>query len=514
MGHERRDNFPSDNFPSIEPPRPTSRVLIRLGIAVGFVFTSIGRPIPNVARADIAIYTVPGTDLQMMLQGRVTYNPGGTATIKHPRGTLHFGARDIRVHKVPSPESIYARKLRTVTRSNDVDQFLELSKWALHNGMLDQAKSLLSQAWKVDSTHAQLRKLAGLMKYLNRTVSGNVELEKHARELIGGRDMKSDRSRHFTLLHDCDDVEDEVTRKTRAEMRIELLEKVYESYFLTFAMEGEFIKPPSESLVVVLFSQHADFLHMERRLGRSLKQVAGFYLPEENISVFYDSGTTPMYKQLSQLNAGLARAKTEAKRTRAPGAGELIRFANTIKLLVDIERESEDIKTVSHEAVHHLAGNTALFPRGKAFVRWTHEGLASFFESAKLARWNGVGTVDIDRIGYYRVLEGDPERGSLKFIVSDFGFVVETVLGNQMPAYGQAWALTHFLFNRRFDDLMKFYGAIAKMDPELEREKKGDELLRLFDESFGDRTTLELEWRRYMRTLKTDFERWAEEIKS
>tara|TARA_R110002073_G_scaffold229127_2_gene389953 strand:+ start:265 stop:1761 length:1497 start_codon:yes stop_codon:yes gene_type:complete len=468
-------------------------------------------------RADYTLYTLPGSDLSIMLEGSVTYNPGGTATHRHPRGSLYFNAKDIQVLKLPTNEAVFAKKLREATQSKDVDTMLETAKWALHNGLLDECKSLLSAAWKLDSSHAKIRKLAGLMYYLNRPVTNNSTIEANARELVGGKSMQLSRSKHFFLLHDGDNEKDPRTRKTRPEMRLELLEKVYESYFLTFAFEGLFLRPPTDPLAVVLFSQHADFMQMEKRLGMGLRQVAGFYLPKENISIFYDSGTTPMFQQLQKLNEMFDGMEKDIRRNRMQGGGELIRFANTIELLIDIERESEDVSVVSHEAVHQLAGNTDLFPSDGVFVRWVHEGLASFFESSKMARWSGVGVVDRDRIAYYRVLEGDPIRGGIEFIVSDLGFTIEGMLGNQLPAYGQAWALTHFLFHERFDQLIKFYREIQNIDIEVTDAEtlkaKAEKLVSTFDECFGDRTTLELEWRRYMRSLRTDMERLAEEIR-
>ncbi len=471
------------------------------------------------ARADYTIYTLPKTSLSLLVEGNVTYNPGGTISVRHPRGSLYFNAADVKVMKVPTRESVYGRKLAEATGKNSVDALLEVSKWALHNGMLKESKSLLSQAWKVDPNHAQLRKLAGLMQYLNRSVPDNSEIESKARELCGGKTMEKTRSKHFLLLHDKVTEKDETTRKTRTEMRLELLETVYESYFLTFAFEGLFLKPPSDPMPVVLFSNHADFMQLERRLEMQLRQVAGFYLPKENISIFYDSGTTPEFKQLERLNQELTVIKNEMKRTRVQGGGEIIRLANTIELLVDIQRESEDIQTVSHEAVHQLAGNTDLFPREGVFVRWVHEGLASFFESSKLARWSGVGVVDEQRIGYYRLLEPDPIRGGIEFIVSDLGFAIEGMLGTQLPAYGQAWSLTHFLFNERFDQLIKFYRELQKYPEEMKAtddesfRARAIKLVEIFDASFGDRTQLELEWRRYMRTLKTDTDELLEEMK-
>ena len=467
------------------------------------------------ARADYTLYTIPGTPLRLTLPGRVSYNPGGTATHRHPRGTLYFRTQDIKVLKSDTPKAIFGRRLVKVRDSNDVDGYLDLARWALHNGLLDESKSLLSAAWKVDSSHLRLRKLAGLMGYINRPVQPDPEGEQSARRLIGGQKMIASRSRHFLLLHDRYDEKDKVSRKTRAEMRLDLLEKVYESYFLTFAFEGLFLRPPTKPLFVVLFRDHENFMLLERRLEMSLKQTAGFYSPKENISIFYDSGTSPQFKQLMQLSQEMERMRDEAKRIRTAASGNLIRMAKTLELLVDIERESEDVSVVSHEAVHQLAANTDLFPRDGPFIRWVHEGLASFFESAKLAQWSGIGAVDLNRIGYYRILEPDPIRGSIEFIVSDLGFRFETVLGNQLPAYGQAWALTHFLFHRHFDKLIAYYRKLEEIPVEEIKDievlkKRSEQMIAIFDEVFGDRAALEIEWRRYMRSLKTDIERLAE----
>jgi hypothetical protein len=464
------------------------------------------------AQADYAIYQIPGTDAGLLLEGETNYNPGGTVTFRHPRGSLYFNARDLQVIKTPTRQTIFRRKSGKILSEKTVDNYIKLAQWALQHGMLKECKSLLSDAWKLDPTDEKIKKLAALMVHINRPVPNNSGSEAHVRNLIGGSRMEMSRSKHFALFHDAQSEKDAVTKMTRAEMRLELLEKVYESYFLTFALRGFYLRPPSEPLNAVLFSEHKDFLLMERRLEMGLKQIAGFYLPEENVSFFYDSGTTEIFLLLKQLTDKLDEMKEQAKRTRSPNAAHIIRFANTVSLLIDIEHESEDVATVSHEAVHQLAANTGLFPRDGVFIRWVHEGLASYFESSKLAVWSGVGVVDQNRISYYRALEGDPVRGSVEFIVSDLGFIVETALGDQLPAYGQAWALTHYLFTERFDELIQFYGKSRKISADTDPREKGTELVELFNECFGDRVTLELEWRRYMRTLKTDMEQLAEEL--
>lgn len=486
-----------------------ARSFVMSGVLVA-CFVCVAASSSNV-RADYAIYRIPGTDEVLVLEGAVNYNPGGTVTLRHPRGTLYFNARDLKVLETPTRESVYKKVSRELLQEETVDNYLELAKWALQHGMLKECKSLLGDAWKLDSSDTRIRKLAALMAQMNRPVPSDPDSEAAVRNLIGGSRMQVSRSRHFALFHNHYEEKDAATKMTRAEMRLELLEKVYESFFLTFALRGFYLKPPQEPLNSVLFKEHKDFLLMERRLQMDLKQLAGFYIREENISFFFDSGTSEMYARLVQMTEELEKQKELAKRTRSRNASAVIRTANSVALLVEIQHEGEDVGTVSHEAVHQLAANTGLFPRDGTPIRWIHEGLASYFESSKQAVWGGVGMVDSNRIDYYRALEGDTVRGSVDFIVSDFGFIVEAALGDQLPAYGQAWALTHFLFTERFEDLIRFYGKSRSVSADIPLDEKGRELIKVFNECFGDPVTLELEWRRYMRTLKTDIELLVEE---
>jgi hypothetical protein len=74
-----------------------------------------------------------------------------------------------------------------------------------------------------------------------------------------------------------------------------------------------------------------------------------------------------------------------------------------------------------------------------------------------------------------------------------------------LHAYGQAWALTHFLMDRHFDKLFQWYTLIANKPAN--KPITEQELVESFDQVFGqDKSALDLEWRQYMRTLKTDLE--------
>ena len=97
----------------------------------------------------------------------------------------------------------------------------------------------------------------------------------------------------------------------------------------------------------------------------------------------------------------------------------MVRLADTIQLLTEVSRENSDIEVVSHEATHHMAGNTGLMPGDAPVPIWAAEGLATYFESPKEAAWSGIGSVNEERLRWYRGLERDKMHSNIDFIVSD-----------------------------------------------------------------------------------------------
>jgi hypothetical protein len=322
--------------------------------------------------------------------------------------------------------------------------------------------------------------------------------------------MKIKMSEHFIMLHDTPDKPRENRKKPRAEERLELLEKVYESFLLKFHAEGAGLDIPRERLKVVLFNEHQDYLHFVKTLGPDLASTAGFWDPDTNTSVFYDQGTEEGFQVLKQMSSEFKQLRDEAQRTRAIGAAEIVRTANLFMLLVEVAQENADIKVVSHEATHQMAGNTGLLPRHVRSPDWVHEGLATYFETPSDASWSGIGAVNASRLRWYRELENDTEHSNIDFIVGDQIFKFAASNGATLHGYGQAWALTHFLMERRFKDFMKYYRRLGEMPPDIVFSP--EVLTKLFDETFGtDRRRLDAEWRSYMRGLKTEVERIMEE---
>lgn len=160
-----------------------------------------------------------------------------------------------------------------------------------------------------------------------------------------------------------------------------------------------------------------------------------------------------------------------------------------------------------------MAGNTGLMPGDAPVPVWAAEGLATYFESPKDAAWSGIGAVNKERLSWYRELERDRVHSNIDFIVSDKIFTRAATHGSALHAYGQAWAFTHFLMDKHFDKLVKWYMLIANKPKD--KPMTEEELVDSFNEVFGSRRgVLDMEWRQYMRALKTDLERVLEENRS
>src|SRR5262245_3385591 len=316
--------------------------------------------------------------------------------------------------------------------------------------------------------------------------------------------MKIKQSKQLLLLFDTTETPTR-GKLARADERLQLLETVYECFLLRFYAYGVPLEVPQERMKVVLFNEHQEYKLFAERLNPGLSSASGFWDGATNTSVFYDHGTNASFKTLKQASDDLQAQKVEAIRTRAPNTANVVRTADTIALLVDIEREDSDIEVVSHETTHQMAGNTGLLPRHVRIPTWVHEGLATYFETPDGATWGGIGAVNEERLRTYRALERDREHSNIGFIVGDQIFDYAASLGATLHGYGQAWALTHFLMEKHFEKFLTFYRRLGELPPDTFLSQ--EIVNQIFDESIGiDRGALDQQWRAYMNTLKTDVE--------
>jgi hypothetical protein len=456
------------------------------------------------ARADVLFYRLPTTSGDVVaLEGSTTVNPGATVTYQHPRfGKIYFDLASTDIHKVPTIQSQFGKVLREAGKNPDI--LMDAAGWALKRGLLMQFYSTVDKVLEIDPQHRRATLVRQLKAQMDSPLPDLPSQEAQMRKLVGRPDMKVKRSKHFILLHDTPDTHTR-GKLTRADERLQLLETVYECFLLRFYAYGVQLEVPKERLMVILFNDHDQFKLMAERMAPGLSSASGFWDGDTNISVFFDHGTNDRVRALQEATQALQEQKRDAVRLRAGNAASVVRLADTLSLLVEMEREDCDIEVVSHEATHQMAGNTGLLPRHVRVPTWVHEGLATYFETPDGGMWGGIGAVNESRLSLYRALERDRQHSNIGFIVGDQIFDYASTLGAKLHGYGQAWALTHFLMEKHFDKLLVFYRRLGELPPDTFPSQ--EIVNQLFDECIQlDRASLDQQWRAYMGSLKTNIE--------
>jgi uncharacterized protein DUF1570 len=456
------------------------------------------------ARADVVFYRLPtrGGDV-VILEGAATVNPGGSVTFSHPRyGKVHFDLESVDIRKAPTLETQFVRQMGRAGK--DAEKRMQVAQWALRSGLLRQFYSAIDKVLEIDPQHPRAKLVKQLKAKIDAPLGDSSKQTADMRALVGRDDMKIKESNHFVLMHDTPDTPTQ-GKLTRADERVRLLETVYECFLLRFYAYGVELEIPKEKLKVVLFNEYKEFRLFADRLSPQLASASGFWDGERNTSVFFDHGTNDRFKALKTMSDDLQQKKKDAVRQRDVTAASTVRLADTIQMLIEIEREDSDIEVVSHETTHQMAGNTGLLPRHVRIPSWVHEGLATYFEESDGATWGGIGAVNEERLQRYRALEPDRVHSNIGFIVGDQIFDYAGSIGATLHGYGQAWALTHFLMEKHFDKFLLFYRRLGEMPPDTILSQ--EIVNQIFDEAIGiDRAILDQQWRTYMSGLKTDVE--------
>lgn len=459
----------------------------------------VGQP----SSADFVSYRLPGTKLVATFEGKTKVLGGRLLEYTHPTfGTMILNLDDTTIVKAPTRQEEFKRLLNKASKSKQIEDYLEAARQALKRGLLKEFYECCSAAHKIDPENATVKRLVEARKRVKQPLGDPAEVEKALRATTGLSNLRVEISSHYVLLHDTSDKK--IGRKTRSQARIELLEMVFESYFMKFALDGIVLEPPREHMMVLLFAEEKDFHRYSTLLSPELKMAAGFWSPKDNIGVFYDQGTTPAMKQLTAVAEEMQKSKLKARGTAI--SQDMAHLANSFELIIKVAREESDIEVVSHEATHQLAGNSGLLSRGKIGARWAHEGLASYFETPAGAGWGGIGAVNQTRLLDYRIVANDPRRNNLELIISDRLFYAARSQDEAVEAYGPAWALTYFLMETRFEKLVAYYQVCSQFEDDLSPSSR----ISAFATIFGDLGPLEREFHRFMETLKTDKDRIRE----
>ena len=469
---------------------------------------ALGKAMTQVAAAGRSL-DQKGNDTNITLPGKVVVNPGGTVSYTHPNGAqVHFKIDEVKIKRAPTTREEFNKLFGQAGK--DPEELMKVSVWALKKALLPDFYKVIDRVLEINPDHEAAKRIRELKKQMKEPLPVDPATEKYLRSVVNRPKMKIATSNHFILLHDTPPKQ-KGQKMSRADRRLELLEKVYESFLLLFHAQDVELDIPRERMMVVLFNEEPDFREYATGLHPSLASAGGFWEQIRNVSYFYDHSTTEQFKLIETLMDELRKEKDDARRWRDP---ETIRYVKVLELLMEVERENSDITVVSHECTHQMAGNTGLLPRHVEIPSWVHEGLATYFEAPSAATWAGIGAVSIERLIFYRGLaEHDRVHSNIDFIVGDQIFDYSGGhIGNILHGYAQAWALTHFLIENHLKEFVAFYRILGEMPPDVALTP--ELLTSLFSRVFGsDHKTLDQEWRSYMRTLKTDLERLEESEK-
>ncbi|HEX3869719.1 MAG TPA: DUF1570 domain-containing protein, partial [Pirellulales bacterium] len=142
------------------------------------------------------------------------------------------------------------------------------------------------------------------------------------------------------------------------------------------------------------------------------------------------------------------------------------------------------VSTVAHEGVHQILENIGVQQRLSRWPMWISEGIAEFFAPTDISsdvRWKGIGTVNDLRMAelehYIKTGQGKFEPGTTMRVTARATELTST-------GYASAWALTHFLAQKRPKDFLEFMQEVSQRKP-LE-EFRPDDDGALFERHFGD----------------------------
>jgi Protein of unknown function (DUF1570) len=158
-------------------------------------------------------------------------------------------------------------------------------------------------------------------------------------------------------------------------------------------------------------------------------------------------------------------------------------------------------QTVAHEGAHQILSNIGVQPRPNSWPPWLVEGLAEYcattVNTKKGIMWSGLGAINSLHMATIRELE-DPLSNQMNTSATSTKKVARKLSISQSEAlllkqsltptdYAEAWALTHYLAQKRPTEFFNYVKAMSQVPP-LEPRTPEENLLefrRFFNEAPG-----------------------------
>ncbi len=424
------------------------------------------------ARPDL-IYFVDGGQAQ--LPATIA---GGSVRLDTPDGPKHFPRGDfLAIVPGDSPEAEWPARREAASRDGGAPARFAASWWALENGLTPEAIAFLREGRSAVEAHEPTRRALAMIDALAPPCP-DPDLDPLRQALRPSR-FREIRGDHVVLLHQA--------KEPEARDRLDFLERVVSTFYLTFASQGIAPRPPRRRLVSVWFAERVDQAAFLRRSdAAAFADAQGHYHPGFDAVFAFDA-------RGSEAHRSALRAIANRRRDGAPES-DLARR----ELLLDLDRRAGDLGIAAHETVHQLTVAGGLAPRLDDFPAWLHEGLAAQFEVVRGGRWAGFGRAHDVRLPDWRSIRPAPRLDPL---LLDNGFGQ----GYRREPYAEAWALVYFLRKTKPTEFRTFLDLLRAPTPGA--SDRPGRSIDAFRSAFGDDIpALEIAWHRYLDGIRTPLE--------
>ncbi len=258
-----------------------------------------------------------------------------------------------------------------------------------------------------------------------------------------------------------------------------LYERLHGAFYNYWKQLKVDLHEPEFPLIALVFENQESYAQYSRKeLGDATKSIIGYYSLQSNQVNMYDL-------------TGVEELRIKGDRNSAA----------RINAILSQPGAERTVATIIHEATHQLAYNSGLEARFADNPFWVSEGIAIYFEAPDLQSakgWKKIGGVNrVNLFNFRKLLRERPET-SLTTLLSDDKRFRDPATASD--AYAEAWALNYFLLRTREAKYIDYVKELAKQ-PQLVEE--GAEFrLAMFKKHFGDLTTLDTEFLRYMRSVQ------------
>jgi hypothetical protein len=263
--------------------------------------------------------------------------------------------------------------------------------------------------------------------------------------------------------------------------RLKDCERMHAAFFRHFRRKGFTLTPPSEKLMVAIFSTQQGF---EAFIGlHPGAHVTGMYHTPTNRLIVYDFGTnTSFLATKKEIEDDTKRRRSDVERS-----GRALTFD---RLLRD-HRNDTNVSTIMHEVSHQLSFNTGLLNRAGDAPAWLIEGLAMYCEPTVAGAWQGIGEPNPMRV---KVLKEHRPFKLRQLISNDDWLRKSARVEDVVAGYSQSWALFRMLMEQQPKQLRQYMTAIYD-------RRTPDHRLADFGEAFGNLAELEKRYETYLEKL-------------